>query len=79
MKPENNDQIIGALREENRRLRAADETRDRICAANVHARQVLSEVKDTVEQAKDGWTQEHIAGLVNIINRATWILILEGK
>jgi len=73
----NNDQTIGALREEVRRLRAADETRDKMCAANVHARQVLGEVKDTIEQAKDGWTQPLIDGLVSIINRATWIL--EGK
>lgn len=73
----NNDQLIGALREENRHLRAADETRDKMCAANVHARQVLGEVKDTIEQAKDGWTQPLIDGLVSIINRATWIL--EGK
>ena len=78
MKPENNDQIIGALREEVRRLRAADETRDKMCAANVHARQVLGEAEGTVEQAKlGGWTHAHIDGLVSIIARAMWIL--EGK
>ena len=74
----NDNETIGFLREENRRLRAADDVRDRVCAASVHARAVLGEAKDTVEQAKlGGWTQAHIDGLVSIINRATWIL--EGK
>jgi hypothetical protein len=73
----NDNETIGALREENRRLRAADDVRDRMCAANVQARQVLGEAKDTVEQAKDGWTKAQIDGLVSIVNRALWIL--EGK